>query len=145
LYLLLFRIPGGLIGVGTKIDPTLCRADRLVGQVLGEVGTLPDVFVEIEITFFLLRRLLGVRAEDTKNNRVKKIAKGESLMINVGSTSTGGTVNAVRADLAIISLARPVCSTIHEKIAISRRVDRHWRLIGWGQIVAGSKLELDSN
>jgi translation initiation factor 2 subunit 3 len=24
---------GGLIGVGTKIDPTLCRADRLVGQV----------------------------------------------------------------------------------------------------------------
>lgn len=28
-----FAVPGGLIGVGTKIEPTLCRADRLVGQV----------------------------------------------------------------------------------------------------------------
>ena len=27
------QVPGGLIGVGTKIDPTLTRADRLVGQV----------------------------------------------------------------------------------------------------------------
>lgn len=43
------------------MDPTLTRADRLVGQVLGEVGELPDVFTELEINFFLLRRLLGVR------------------------------------------------------------------------------------
>lgn len=28
-----YAVPGGLIGVGTKIEPTLCRADRLVGQV----------------------------------------------------------------------------------------------------------------
>merc|ERR1712004_360450 len=40
---LMFAVPGGLIGVGTKIDPTLCRADRMVGQVLGSVGALPDI------------------------------------------------------------------------------------------------------
>ncbi len=45
------------------IDPTLCRADRLVGQVLGAVGALPEVYVILEISFFLLRRLLGVRIE----------------------------------------------------------------------------------
>lgn len=28
-----YAVPGGLIGVGTNIDPTLTRADRLVGQV----------------------------------------------------------------------------------------------------------------
>ena len=39
-----FAVPGGLIGVGTRIDPTLCRADRLVGQVLGAVGKLPEIF-----------------------------------------------------------------------------------------------------
>jgi hypothetical protein len=32
-------------------------------QVLGEVGALPDVFTELEINFFLLRRLLGVRTQ----------------------------------------------------------------------------------
>ena len=53
-------------GVGTKIDPTLCRADRLVGQVLGAVGALPDIYTELEISYFLLRRLLGVRTEGDK-------------------------------------------------------------------------------
>lgn len=28
-----YAVPGGLIGVGTTMDPSLTRADRLVGQV----------------------------------------------------------------------------------------------------------------
>jgi translation initiation factor 2 subunit 3 len=39
-----YAVPGGLIGVGTTIDPTLCRADRLVGQVLGLPGKLPQIY-----------------------------------------------------------------------------------------------------
>jgi translation initiation factor 2 gamma subunit (eIF-2gamma) len=67
-------VPGGLIGVGTKIDPTLCRADRLVGQVLGEVGALPEIYTEIQINYFLLRRLVGVRTEgDRRGARVRKL------------------------------------------------------------------------
>jgi len=58
-----YAVPGGLIGVGTTVDPTLTRADRLVGQVLGQVGALPAVYVELEVNFFLLRRLLGVRVQ----------------------------------------------------------------------------------
>jgi len=61
-----YAVPGGLIGVGTKIEPTLCRADRLVGQVLGAVGCLPNIFVELEISYYLLKRLLGVRVEGDK-------------------------------------------------------------------------------
>lgn len=58
-------------GVGTKIEPTLCRADRLVGQILGSVGTLPEIFIELEISYYLLKRLLGVRTEgDKKGARV---------------------------------------------------------------------------
>jgi translation initiation factor 2 subunit 3 len=59
-----YAVPGGLIGVGTTMDPALTRADRLVGHVLGEVGKLPDVYTELEVNFFLLRRLLGVRSKD---------------------------------------------------------------------------------
>lgn len=50
-----YAIPGGLIGVGTTMDPTLTRADRLVGQVIGYINTLPDCFIEIEVTYYLLR------------------------------------------------------------------------------------------
>merc|ERR1719402_1665328 len=86
-----YATPGGLIGVGTKIDPTLCRADRMVGQILGAVGALPDIFTELEISYFLLRRLLGVKTEgDKKGAKVQKLSKNEMLMVNIGSLSTGG-------------------------------------------------------
>lgn len=140
-----YAVPGGLIGVGTKIDPTLCRADRMVGQVLGAVGALPDIYTELEISYFLLRRLLGVKTEgDKKGAKVQKLSKNEMLMVNIGSLSTGGRVLAVKADLAKIVLTQPVCTEVGEKIALSRRVDRHWRLIGWGEIRRGVTIKLDT-
>ncbi|KAH7856520.1 hypothetical protein Vadar_002432 [Vaccinium darrowii] len=138
-----FAVPGGLIGVGTTMDPTLTRADRLVGHVLGEVGSLPEVFVELEVNFFLLRRLLGVRTKGTeKQGKVSKLAKAEILMLNIGSMSTGARVVAVRNDLAKLQLTSLVCTSRGEKIALSRRVEKHWRLIGWGQIQTGITLEV---
>jgi translation initiation factor 2 subunit 3 len=141
-----YAVPGGLIGVGTKIDPTLTRADRLVGQVLGLKNYLPDVFIEIEISFYLLRRLLGVKTvEGTKQAKVQKLTKGEVLMVNIGSTATGGKVVKVLEGtdgepIARIVLTQPVCTQEAEKIALSRRVDKHWRLIGWGEIRKGVKI-----
>ena len=124
-----FAVPGGLIGVGTRIDPTVCRSDRLVGHVLGAVGRLPAIYTELEINYFLLRRLLGVRTteENRKTTKVQKLQKNEVLMVNVGSTSTGGKVLSVRADMAKILLTTPCCTEVGEKIALSRRIDRHWR------------------
>lgn len=140
-----YAVPGGLIGVGTKIDPTLTRADRLVGQVLGAKGHLPDVYTELEVNFFLLRRLLGMKTEgDSKQAKVSRLDKGELLMMNIGSTSTGGKVMAVKRDLAKFALSTPVCTSVGEKIALSRRIDKHWRLIGWGQIRAGVVINLTS-
>merc|ERR1719446_1312208 len=108
-----FAVPGGLIGVGTLIDPTLTRADRLVGQVLGSVGHLPQIYTELEVSYYLLRRLLGVKtAEGEKQGKVQKLAKGEILMLN---------------------------------IALSRRVEKHWRLIGWGEIRRGITIEAERN
>ena len=147
--LLQFAVPGGLIGVGTRIDPTLCRADRLVGQVLGAVGKLPKIYTggelfslseillltvslpaELEISLFLLRRLLGVKTEDKKQTKVTKLVKNELLLINIGSTSTGGRVLSVKADLAKIQLTSPACTEIGEKVSLSRRIEKHWRLVG---------------
>jgi hypothetical protein len=35
-----YAVPGGLIGVGLTVDPTLTRADRLVGQVSSSMAML---------------------------------------------------------------------------------------------------------
>lgn len=137
-----YAVPGGLIGVGTSIDPTLTRADRLVGQVLGYREKLPSIFTELEISFYLLRRLLGVKTDEgEKQGKVQKLTKGEILMVNIGSTSTGGRVLAVKGDLAKLQLTSPVCTEENEKVALSRRIDKHWRLIGWGHIRRGTTIE----
>lgn len=108
-----FAVPGGLIGVGTRIDPTLCRADRLVGHVLGLRGNLPDIYVELEINYYLLRRLLGVKTADGKQAKVQKLAKAEVLMVNIGSSATGAKVSAVKADAAMyVSFSRRTCVEI---------------------------------
>jgi translation initiation factor 2 subunit 3 len=144
-----YAVPGGLIGVGTKIDPTLTRGDRLVGQVLGLKGHLPEVFSDVEVQFHLLRRLLGVKTlEGTKQAKVQKLTKGEVLMVNIGSTATGGkVVKVAEGDLNVarIALTQPVCTEVGEKIALSRRVEKHWRLIGWGEIRKGSKIAVETN
>ncbi|PWA46177.1 eukaryotic translation initiation factor 2 subunit gamma [Artemisia annua] len=158
-----FAVPGGLIGVGTTIDPTLTKSDRLVGQVLGDVGSLPDVYVELEVKFTLLGRLLGVKTTgEDKEGKVSKLTKDEILMLNIGSMSTGARVMAVKIDkkdlavkkdkglvakknnkdLATLQLVTPVCTSKGEKIALSRRVDKHWRLIGWGEIRDGQTLDI---
>ena len=131
-----FAVPGGLIGVGTRIDPTLCRADRLVGHVLGLKGKLPPIYTELEVNFFLLRRLLGVKTADGQQARVAKLTKNEYLSVNIGSTAMPATVTAVRADAAKLVLVKPACTELGEKVALSRRIEKHWRLIGWANIVA---------
>jgi translation initiation factor 2 subunit 3 len=96
-----------------------------------------------QVNFFLLRRLLGVRTKGSeKQGKVAKLAKGEVLMLNIGSMCTGARVLAVKSDLAKLHLTSPVCTREKEKIALSRRVEKHWRLIGWGQIQTGVKLDI---
>jgi hypothetical protein len=141
-----FAVPGGLIGVGLLVDPTLTRADRLVGQVLGTKGSLPDIFVEIEVRFYLLKKLLGVKTADgEKAAKVSKLVKGEMLMANIGSTSVGARVMACALaeeskegvvqkksseGVVTLSLTQPVCTLAMEKVALSRRIEGHWRCVG---------------
>lgn len=95
-----------------------------------------------QVSYYLLKRLLGVRTEgDKKGAKVQKLSKNEVLLVNIGSLSTGGRVVATKADLVKISLTSPVCTERGEKIALSRRVEKHWRLIGWGQIRGGETIE----
>ena len=69
------------------------------------------------------------------------------MLINVGSTSCGGrvmsTINKLKT--AKISLFKPVCTEINEKVALSRKISKHWRLIGWGNIKSGRVVYSDKN
>merc|ERR1711991_6682 len=88
------------------------------------------------------KQILGVKTEGkSKASKVAKLTKGEVLMLNIGSLSTGGRITAVNQDLAKVLLSAPVCARIGDKIALSRRLKSSWRLVGWGSVKRGKALE----
>ena len=121
--------PGGLIGVATKLDPALVKADTLSGSIAGEPGTLPDVLNELDMKVELLDRVVGTKEE----KEVSPIKLKEPLMINCGTTTTIGVVTKVSSDIHIM-LKLPICADPGDRIALSRRVGARWRLIGFGII-----------
>ncbi|MDK2912406.1 MAG: translation initiation factor 2 subunit 3 [Methanolobus sp.] len=122
--------PGGLLAVGTSLDPTLTKSDSLTGQVAGIPGTLPPTHESFALDLQLLDRVVGVTDEE----KIGPIKTSEPLMLNVGTATTVGTVTSARKDIAEVKLKRPVCAEIGSTVAISRRVGSRWRLIGVGVI-----------
>jgi translation initiation factor 2 subunit 3 len=120
--------PGGLLGVGTGLDPAITKGDALAGQVAGPPGTLPPVHDAFEMDVELLDRIVG--AED----EVEEISTGEPLMLTVGTATTVGSVTSAREGECEVALKRPVCARPGVKIAINRRVGARWRLIGYGTL-----------
>jgi len=123
--------PGGLIGVGTQLDPALTKSDLLVGQVAGEPGTLPPVWNSFTMKIRLLERVVGA----TDEADVEPIHTSEPLMLNVGTATTVGVVSSAReGGMVEVQLRRPVCAAAGDRVAVSRRVGARWRLIGVGTI-----------
>jgi translation initiation factor 2 subunit 3 len=122
--------PGGSVGIMTQLDPSLVKSDNLIGNIAGYKDKLPKVWDNILLKPKLLKRVVGSQ-EDLK---VENIKKGETLMINVNSSISLGTVTELKKDLVGISLKIPVCAEKDDNFALSRRIGTRWRLIGIGNI-----------
>ena len=92
----MYAVPGGLIAVGMKVDPQFTRSDAMVGHIIGYPDQMPQVFIEIDVQTTFLKRIVGSKDEQSKGNKIENIREGETLLINIGSTSCGGTVMNVR-------------------------------------------------
>lgn len=121
---------GGLVGIGTALDPSLTKGDGLVGSVIGKAGTLPQVLDKLSADVQLFARAVGT----VELTPVEKIRSNEPLVLNVGTTVTSGVVSSSREDIIDVNLRKPVCATPGLKVAISRRIGDSWRLIGYGTI-----------
>ncbi|GAA0225661.1 translation initiation factor IF-2 subunit gamma [Haladaptatus pallidirubidus] len=121
--------PGGLLGVGTGLDPSYTKGDALAGQVAGTPGSLPPTWEQFTMKIDLLDRLVGLDDE-----QIDEISTGEPLMLTVGTATTVGSVTSARDGECEVALKRPVCAPEGAKIAINRRIGARWRLIGIGTL-----------
>jgi translation initiation factor 2 subunit 3 len=123
--------PGGLVAIGSKLDPSFIKSDSLIGSVIGKPNSLPDTVEEMSIDINLFDTAVGtqdlVKVEPVKNK--------ESLRLNIGTAVTTGTVTGSKNNRIEIRVKKPVCLMEKSKVAISRRIADRWRLIGAGTTV----------
>ncbi|MEK6962026.1 MAG: translation initiation factor IF-2 subunit gamma [Thermoproteota archaeon] len=120
--------PGGLIAIGTKLDPSLTRSDSLIGSVIGKPGTLPENLLTAKIEVSLFDSAVG----DLDETKVLPIQVGESLRLNIGTAPVLSRVEKVKSNIIETQFKRPVCIFEKSNVAISRRIADRWRLIGAG-------------
>ena len=119
-------MPGGLIGISTQIDPSFTKADNLVGNIVGLSGKLPDIFDEINITFFKIKR------NDISDIQLKE---NEPLILGAGTATLVGYIKTIKKQQLHIILKHSACIEPNSKIAIMRNISQRWRLIGYGILV----------
>ncbi len=118
--------PGGLVAVGTDLDPALTKSDSLVGSVLGHKGEVPDQSSLIKVKYSMLGR---------KDMTVAPLREGEVIVINVHTATTVGAIAQLgKGGLATIKLKREVVTYPNMHVALSRRIGQRWRLVAWGKV-----------
>ncbi|MGI0101233.1 MAG: translation initiation factor IF-2 subunit gamma [Nitrosotalea sp.] len=123
--------PGGLVAIGTKLDPYMTRSDSLIGSIIGKPGTLPENSYNAKIEVSLFDTAVGSGDEI----KVSSVQTGESLRLSIGTAPLLSKVTSARGKTVEIQFKRPVCLFENSKVAISRRIGERWRLIGAGVAV----------
>jgi translation initiation factor 2 subunit 3 len=123
--------PGGLVAIGTKLDPTFIKSDSLIGSVVGKPNTLPKDVEDITVEVHLFDTAVGTQ----DMVKVEPVKVKESLRLNIGTAATVGTVTNSKDSKIEIKLKKPVCLIPKSRVAISRRIADRWRLIGAGMAV----------
>ncbi len=122
--------PGGLVGMGTKLDPFLTKGDSLVGMVVGLKGSLPKPVFKISLKTNILNKVVG----SSEELNVERIIKGETLLLNVATAVTVALVTHSKGDVMEGDLRYPVIALPGQNVAISRKIQNRWRLIGSGTV-----------
>jgi translation initiation factor 2 subunit 3 len=121
---------GGLIGVGTLLDPSYSKADGLTGSIAGKTGQLPPTVTEITMETHVLERAVGTK----ELLKVEKINPDEALLLHIGAAVNVGKVVNIKQNTIKVKLTRPICALPGSRVAISRKITARWRLIGYGLI-----------
>ncbi|MEM2208107.1 MAG: translation initiation factor IF-2 subunit gamma [Sulfolobales archaeon] len=123
--------PGGLVAMGTALDPSLTKADKLVGSVVGLADQLPHPRTHFSADYSLFERVVGTK----ELQKVPPLKVGERLIVTAGTAIAMAVIKRLASDWFEVELVdKPVIIWKGMKIAISRNVMNRWRLVGWGVV-----------
>ncbi len=117
--------PGGLIAVGTSLDPALTKSDAFVGSILGLRGQVPDPVSSIKLKYEMLKRTDGKQIP---------LSEGEPVVVNIHASTGVGVIADLSKGIATIKLKKPTVVYEGAYVALSRRDGQRWKLSAWGTV-----------
>jgi translation initiation factor 2 subunit 3 len=109
---------GGLIGIGTNIDPQYTHNDYLSGNVVGLKGKLPEVYTKIQINYNYII--------DTDTH---KINENDILYLQIGPMNT----RSKYIDNCF-HLEKPTCINKKMIIIISKKINNKFNILAHGNL-----------
>ena len=122
---LMFANPGGLVGLGTDLDPFYCKKNSLVGHVAGKPGMMPNVFTNISIRIIIIDMFGFTWEPKAKDNIILKIG---TMMCNAK------LIELNSKDMYKIELNNPVCIPDKSNLIICREIDKILRVVGQAKL-----------
>lgn len=120
--------PGGLIGIGTDIEPYYCRNDYLSGNIIGLVGTLPKIYNSIELKYTL--------TEDFGDSWKPQI--NNVMFLQIGALTIQSLVTKFNKKTITFKLSKPACVDNDSMIIICHKNDNIMKIVGVGNINSGN-------
>ena len=126
-----FLTPGGSMSIETELDMTLGKSDALAGNLASLPGILPYPRDSIKLLYTLFPEVFGISG----HTKVDKPKKGETLMLSINTSITGGSISETSDKEISVSLKVPAIYFKGDNVGIARSINGHWRLIGYGEAV----------
>ena len=121
---------GGLIALGTDLDPSVAQNDQLRGQIAAKPGTIPAPVKEIKLNVTMFERMIE---QNIKEKTIIKVT--EPLVVTIGTNTTIGFVTKTDLKTVTLTLKNESIAEKGEKVAISKNINGQWRLIAYGEII----------
>jgi translation initiation factor 2 subunit 3 len=115
---------GGLIGLGTDIDPFYCKKNSLVGHVAGKVGHMPNVFNNINMNITIVDMFGFIWEPKVKDN----------LILKIGTNMCSAKLNEIKNDIYKFELNSPACIPDKCNIIICKEIDKILRVVAMAKI-----------
>ncbi len=116
--------PGGLIGIGTNIDPFYCKNDKMIGMIVGLKGTLPPVYYTIKVKY--------TQVIFSDNNKWVRF-KGVPVIVIIGTNCIDSNIINFNDNIIELKLSKPACID-NDMIILCEKTLESFNIVGYGYL-----------
>ena len=122
-------VPGGLIGIGTNLDPYFCSQNRIIGQIVGHVGKMPKIYERLTVE---------IEQELINNSDAFGYNIDEDVIVCVNNFITKANISYdFKKTKSVISFPNVICCKTGSKMAILKNIHGKFTLASIAKIISG--------